>query len=1106
VPDPGVRIYEFTGAMISSSGNPPAVAPPPGAQAHDGDPVDLATGLFVLSKTDLVLPDVLPVALTRTYRPGDPVSRAFGVGTSHPYDLFLWSTNNFREADLILPDGGRIHYVRISPGTSFTDAVYEHTATPTAFYKSRITWNGSGWDLTLKDGTVFVFPDYAPLKSIRDRYGNTISITRANGNTGNITQIRTPNGRWIRFTYDSGNRITQATDNLGRTVHYSYDAAGRLTSVTDPSGGVTTYTYDAAGRMTTITDARGITYLTNEYDANGRVIKQTQADGTTYHFAYTLGANGKVVQTDVTDPRGTVRRVTFNEAGYPLSDTVALGMPEEQTVSYTREPGSNHVTAVTDALGRQTTYEYDALGNLIRITQLAGTTEAVTTTLTYTQRFNQLASVTDPLGHTTTFGYDTRGNLTSITDPLGHQTSVTHNLAGQPTSVTDPVGNTIRLTYAYGELVAVTDPAGNTTTRFLDAVGRPLSVRDPLGHLTVFSYDPLNQLTQVTDALGGTTTFGYDPNGNLTSVTDPRGSVTIYTYDVMDRVVTRTDPLGRTEHFAYDANGNLTQVTDRKGQVTTITYDALNRPVAVSYADGSSTTASFDAANRLTQLVDPSAGMLSFVYDDLDRLTSETSPQGTISYTYDAAGRRTGMTVAGQPGVSYSYDAADRLTQISQGGTTVSFGYDAADRRTSLTLPNGITVSYSYDAASRLSGITYALNGTTLGDLTYSYDAAGRRTSVGGSFARTGLPAPLSSASYDAANQLTTWNGTSLTYDANGNLTSDGTNSYTWDARNRLTAISGGTTASFTYDALGRRTNKTVNGVTTSYLYDGDNVVQELDGGSPSANYLTGLWVDEVFARTDANGTLSFLSDALGSTLALADASGTLQTEYTYDPFGATTVTGAASTNAIQYTGREHDETGLYYYRARYYSPTLQRFLSEDSLGFAGGDLNLYAYVGNSPTNFADPSGHGKTDVAIWLVRKVGERLEKVRPLSMREAQMARRHEADISVLGPGGKRIAKQIERGVDPQRKSIHHKPHREGYLPHYQTPGYTGHTFYRDTYGFALPGAGLGAMVGRKTGIPVLGGVIDLINPLSDLEFLIDLLEYQMPSYQPGDLVVA
>jgi RHS repeat-associated protein len=167
-------------------------------------------------------------------------------------------------------------------------------------------------------------------------------------------------------------------------------------------------------------------------------------------------------------------------------------------------------------------------------------------------------------------------------------------------------------------------------------------------------------------------------------------------------------------------------------------------------------------------------------------------------------------------------------------------------------------------------------------------------------------------------------------------------------------AISGAVSASFQYDPFGRRVSKTIGG-TTQFLYDGANPVQEISGSSASANLLTG-GVDEYFQRTDSAGTRKFLTDALGSTLALADSTGALQTQYTFEPFGNTSVTGAATTNSFAYTGRELDSTGLYFHRARYYSPQLQRFISEDPLGFSGG-VNIYAYVENDPINNTDTSG-----------------------------------------------------------------------------------------------------------------------------------------------------
>src|SRR6185437_12528452 len=177
-----------------------------------------------------------------------------------------------------------------------------------------------------------------------------------------------------------------------------------------------------------------------------------------------------------------------------------------------------------------------------------------------------------------------------------------------------------------------------------------------------------------------------------------------------------------------------------------------------------------NAYNRMTQAVDSAGGTITEAYDNLDRLTSETTPQGQISYGYDLAGRRVNMTVAGQPQVTYSYDNANRLTQIAQGSSTVGFSYDNINRRSTLTLSNGVNMSYSYDNDSHVTGITYKFSTNTLGDLSYSYDSLGRRTQVGGSFAQTGLPAAMNSATYDAANELTNWNGTSISYDLNGNM------------------------------------------------------------------------------------------------------------------------------------------------------------------------------------------------------------------------------------------------------------------------------------------------------------------------------------------------
>lgn len=223
----------------------------------------------------------------------------------------------------------------------------------------------------------------------------------------------------------------------------------------------------------------------------------------------------------------------------------------------------------------------------------------------------------------------------------------------------------------------------------------------------------------------------------------------------------------------------------------------------------------------------------------------------------------------------------------------------------------------------------------------------------------------MASATYNADNQLTNWAGTTFSYDLNGNLTSDGTSTYTWNARGQLTTIAAEatTTATYGYDPLGRRVARTISGSATGFAYNGSTAVQEKSGSTVTANSIVG-GTDQILQRTDSAGARSYLTDGLNSTLALVDSSGVVQTSYAYTPYGATTASGAASTNAAQCTGRENDCNGLYYYGARYYNPTLGRFISEDPLGLAAG---LNAYAADDPVDHNDPSGMIAPFVAACL-------------------------------------------------------------------------------------------------------------------------------------------
>jgi len=491
-------------------------------------------------------------------------------------------------------------------------------------------------------------------------------------------------------------------------------------------------------------------------------------------------------------------------------------------------------------------------------------------------------------------------------------------------------------------------------------------VTDSINRTTRFTYDSLDRVTEVRDGAQGLTTYAFDGNDNLLSVHDQNNNpVERNVYDLRNRLTRKTDAKFLDTVYEHDGVGNVARMTDRRGRVMELTYDSLNRVIQVSDADGRITTYAYDLAGNLSRIGDTESGELLMSYDVLNRLTEVVAPQGTVTYAYDAIGRRTSRTISGGDVTAYTYDRANRLKTVTLRGKTATYNYDAAGRLTDGVLPNGMTVAYSFDAADRVTSIAYRKSDTApVETISYAYDPSGQRIEKAlgtGSVQETPFEAV-----YDEANRLTqiTMGGEifSLSYDANGNLASksgpvSGTTSYIWNARNQLTSISGPAgTASFRYDAQGRRIEKRVNGLTTGLLYDGAQAIAELKGSSLDALYHTGLEIDEVLARYAPLGNKTLLSDALTSVIAQANDDETVSSFYAYSPYGETTALGPDEGNPLQYTGRENDGTGLYYYRARYYDPVLKRFISGDPIGIEGG-LNLYTYVNNNPISFIDPFG-----------------------------------------------------------------------------------------------------------------------------------------------------
>ena len=792
-------------------------------------------------------------------------------------------------------------------------------------------------------------------------------------------------------------KVIDYRGNVAKFITYDSSGSGRVTNEQYADGSSDQFSYSLSGTLVTSAtriSAQGI-FTSMRFDASGYVLSSTDGLGQTTTILRSIGPS---LALSLVGPCGCPQvTTTYDSNGNVLTRTDVLG----QTESFQYEAVFSHVIQYTDKLGRITTFGYDSNGNLTSVTKAPGTLN-LTTVSTY-DSFGELTSITDPLGHATRSHYDSNGNPTAQIDPLGNQTTFQYDGVGRSTSVADPVGRITTMSYNALYVTSVTDPAGATTQFAYDANGNRTTVTDALQNVWTSTYDVKNKITSVTDPLRnqaiflynindelfearspsgrttqyeydgrgqvtlianpllGTTNFTYDNEGDLVALTDQRGFTTSFTYDALFRLTGKVDPVGGVSSLTYDAVSNIVTATDRLGRQTTLIRDQANRLTQASYADAVVSYA-YDAASRLTQVDDSQSGAIVADYDDANRVLSETTGAGVVSYTYNQAGQRASMTAASLAPVNYSYDSAGRLQTVSHGADTFTYSYDTLSRRAGLQRTNGVSTAYSYDNASRLAGLSHTGPlGVPIESLTYSYNLDGEIASIG-SLTPPATPASVTFGQADAANRVPSVGSVQAQFNAEGqtvsktDTTSGATTNYQWDARGRLMQVMlpGSHIVSYQYDAASRRIAATTNGVTTSFLYDGQDVVQDQGSDGSSTSYINGAAVDEKLEQMGPNGPLYFTQDRLGSTLALTDATGNVVERETYAPFGGTI--GSALTR-YGFTGRELDsQTGLMFYRARWYDPGQGRFMIEDPIGYKSGP-NLYSYVGNNPAGLVDSSG-----------------------------------------------------------------------------------------------------------------------------------------------------
>jgi RHS repeat-associated protein len=841
-----------------------------------------------------------------------------------------------------------------------TDTLYAYTATPEGWMISTTDAAGSTVDVQT------------------DSLGRVVSIS---GDTP--TQ---------RFLYWTDGLLYAQIDELNRRTEQDYDERGRLISVTQPTpsssiasepASVTSYQYTIDSLLSSVTDPLGrVTSFT--HDADGRVTRVTQPDPDG-------GGSAAAAYTDY------VR----DAVGNTLAHADALGNTHSVTLDawfrvLTQSDPDSGVTAV----------DYDVFGNTLSVTDPLGNV----TSYSY-NKLNQL--VTESKGSANrTFSYDGVGNLRSAVDRNNRLTQWSYDKLYRVTTETwrqtSSPSSTVLRTFDYD----------------YDQVGRliELADSDPLASDFAYMYDARGQLQlemQQHRFLGQN--IFYDRNY------DAVGNQTLLDANIAGWVIGGVVSGGYSafrNSYSYDRMDRLTSVTQ--------TSRAGGHAVAPKHA-----SFTYDAASQLTDLrryASTGASSLQvhsrFGRDNAGRLTSITHGGTAIAGVQQWDGSATPPASLGSSGLlagyTFAYDQASRLTEFRSwaDGTQTAYGYD--------------------DRSQLVSAATTAITGITPpfglpGGEGYDFDASGNRKGTGGT----------SQSATGTHNQLQTDGTYNYTYDGEGNtltrthIASGSVTQYSWDHRNRLTSVTDRVSASgsvtqrveYIYDAFDQRVGKRLDADGNSsferyeaYVWaDGQTVLRFTDSdglGSTepfrlASRYLWGDRVDQFLAEeqfagdsgpqiyastasTTTGETLWPLTDHLGSVRGLVDNNGIIRQHVTYDSFGNRLVeqhydtagapVSASHAEAVDalfgYTGRDWDsDTNLQYNRARWYDPTTGRWLSQDPIGFAGGDANLYRYVKSRSTSLTDPSGLSPTQdaarfpsVVIKYVQGLEARIPKMSP------------------------------------------------------------------------------------------------------------------------------
>ncbi len=888
---------------------------------------------------------------------------------------------------------------------------------------------------TLGRITTINSPDGASWQYGYDANGDLVSVTDPTSTTTTfryyddpahyLKEITDPLGRkGVRYEYDAEGRLAAIIDENGNRSEQTWDLNGFSGSVSDYRGNVTTLRYDARGNLLQEELPNGGVIMRAYEDPTNPDLETSVTDAKGHVTTYTYDTRGN--QTKIQPPSGRATEMTYNEANQVTLHTFPSLRTEEMTYSevgklierkfsntvkrYFTHNNAGQTATYMDATGREWFYDYsnDPFEQLNAITLFDGTTIAATY-----HSSGLIASLAMPDGGTTTFSYDAKHRLTTREDAFGNETQVT---------------------YLADKVKTITDPAGLVTDHTFDSRGN--LTQETIGTATaVYGYDADDNRTSVTDPTGNTTTTSYNAGNKVVTETDPNGNMTTHTYDLSGNRLSTIDRNGRKRTFVYDDQNRMT--TERwhdpsdDAVIHEMTFEYSRNQVLSSVTDGDleysfSRVATPEITTFHMTFPEGAQRSIHYVYEDLDQVRRvRLGATDLYRYTRDHSGN-VGIVQLNAPGSdqdarfdihrNYSsqsrvYTRYDEFTTITNdnlvGTTTVDVDLDGLPlvithkdgtgtpyvsrgtltltrnaRRGLATADDGANLaSYGYDSHGQVTNVT----NSTRANESYAYDLNGNRA-LSGDITSTG-------------NRLSETTTHEYEYDLEGNLTQrrdKGTGEImdlAWDHRNRLTKVvlrpsigaSATKTVVYHYDYRDLMIGRTEDGGTTAWtLYGRDDMpLCEFTGAGAEPSrifyYVPGDNADQFIAEWREGKGLRWLhTDHLGSVRSVTDISGNQIATIDYDAFGQTvalTETAAGDAGDLRFAGRLFDEaTGFYYNRARWMDPNIGRFLSEDPIGFEGGDLNLYRYAANNPISQKDPTGNSVAAEYGEVVKQVAER------------------------------------------------------------------------------------------------------------------------------------